>query len=444
MNLIPTRIWRYAALAWLGVVLYLTLLPFTFGDMSFAEAWARYQNIRFDGSGPRARQQWVSNVLMFVPLGFLWAGWWLHRVRSPWLQGGGAVLVAGFCLLVTASVEFLQFWIPNRGPSLTDISANATGGVIGVLAWLVSRVPVVRQAARGLIQRQHGPGAWLLVYLAAYVFVSLLPLDLVITAREWSAKLASGQWGLFVAEQGCWWGVRCVSLHVLEVLLMLPLGLWVAWRMDVSGYWSLVWAGALGVLLGLLVELGLLLTVSGVSEGASVLLHGLGAVLGAMLWAWRERLPWQWLSANLRGLLLAMLPVYLLVASLVVLAGSDGWATLEAAMAQLQSLRWLPLYYHYFIAEGQAIRSVFMNLGVYAFLGLGLWLWDLRRSAGAVAHRGAWAALFAFSLASALETSKLFLVGLRPDTAAPILGAVSAAGVYLILWWMLDGLRWRR
>lgn len=87
MNLIPTRIWRYAALAWLGVVLYLTLLPFTFGDMSFAEAWARYQNIRFDGSGPRARQQWVSNVLMFVPLGFLWAGWWLHRVRSPWLQG---------------------------------------------------------------------------------------------------------------------------------------------------------------------------------------------------------------------------------------------------------------------------------------------------------------------------------------------------------------------
>lgn len=444
MNLIPTRTWRYAALAWLGVVLYLTLLPFTFGDMSFAEAWARYQNIRFDGSGPRARQQWVSNVLMFVPLGFFWAGWWLHRVRRVWLHLPGAVLVAGFCLLVSAGVEFLQFWIPNRGPSLTDISANATGGVIGALAWLVSRVPVVRQAARDLIQHQHGPGAWLLVYLALYVFASLLPLDLVVSEREFSAKLNSGQWGLLVAPAGCWWGVRCVSLHVLEVLLMLPLGAWVAWRLNGGWLRTLLWAAGAGLGLGLLLELGLLLTVSGISEGVSVLLHGLGAVLGAWLWLWRERVPWPWLYVRLHGVLLTLLPIYLLLAVLLVYAGHAGWAGWAGAMEQAGSMRWLPLYYHYFIAEGQAIRSVFMNLGLYAFLGMGFWLWDLRSPAGIVAHRAIGPGMSAFGLASLLEACKLFLVGLRPDTAAPILGAVSAAGVYLILWWMLDGLRWRR
>lgn len=443
LNTIPTRAWRLAALAWFGVVLYLTLLPFNFGDMSLAEAWARFQNIRFDGSGPRARQQWVSNLLMFVPLGFFWAGWWLHRVRNAWVHMAGAVAVAGFCLMVTTTVEFLQFWIPNRGPSLTDISANATGGVVGALAWLVTRIPVVRQAGRGLLQRRHGPDAWMALYLAAYVLASLLPLDLVLSAQEFSARMASAGSGLWVAPDGCWAGGRCLTLRVVEAVLVAPLGLWVAWRFPGSSPRRLMRAGAAGALLGLAVETGQFMTVSGIAEGASVLTRALGAALGAGIWVARDRIPWSWMLGNLRPLLVAAMPVYIAAVALVGFAGAEGWASAEAARAQFQSMRWLPLYYHYFVAEAVAIQSVLLGMGMYVFVGLGFWLWDNRHPSGAMPGRAVTAAACAAVLSSGVEAVRLWLAALRPDTAAPILAALAASGTYLALWWVLDGWRWR-
>ncbi|OOG22002.1 hypothetical protein B1C78_15675 [Thioalkalivibrio denitrificans] len=436
MNPISTRTWRLAALGYLGVVVYLTLLPFDFSaPTTLAEAWERYQNIRFDGSGPRARQQWASNVLMFVPLGFFWAAWWLHRVRSPWLHVLGAVPVVLFCAAVTATVEFLQIWIPNRGPSLTDISANATGGVVGVLGWLVSRVPVVRYSFRELLHRRGQVGTWVAIWVAAYVFASLLPLDFIVAARELASKVASTHWGWVTAPDGCWWGIRCIAMRGLEVLLVAPLGLWVAWRLTGSAWRRLMAGFAAGLALGVLIEVGQFLTVSGIAEGVSVLLRGLGGALGAALWIVRGRIPWRDIHANLRPLVIMALPFYLVLAALMVLAGARGISSWEEVAAQFETMRWLPLYYHYFVAEATAIQSVLMHLALYAFVGLGFWLWDLRGRGGPQGHRGMPAALAAALIALLLELSKLFLVGVRPDTSAPILAALSAGMVYAGLWW---------
>jgi len=436
LNPISTRTWRLAALGYLGVVIYLTLLPFDFSaSISLADAWARYQTIRFDGSGPRARQQWASNVLMFVPLGFFWAAWFLHRVRAVWLQLAGAVLVMGFCLLVTATVEFFQIWIPNRGPSLSDMSANATGGVIGALGWLVSRIPTVRATARGLLHRRSGLATWVGVYLAAYVFASLLPLDFILSGRELAAKLSSGHWGWLTATGGCWWGIRCVVMRGLEIALAVPLGLWLAYRLRGSPARRLLLALAGGLLLGLVVELGQFMTVSGMAEGASVLLRALGAGLGAMFWLSRAQVPWQVIHRQSRLLLLMALPLYLLAVLLLSLAGARGLVTWHDAMAQLESLRWLPFYYHYFVPEALAIQSVLMHVGMYAFMGLGLWLWDLRARGGPRAVRAAWVAAAAVLLAVLVEGSKLWIAGLRPDTSTALLAALAAGGVYAAMWW---------
>jgi hypothetical protein len=436
LNPISTRTWRLAALGYLGVVVYLTLLPFDFSaPISLSEAWAQYQRIRFDGSGPRARQQWASNLLMFVPLGFFWAGWWLHRMRGAALMLLGAVPVMAFCVAVTATVEFFQIWIPNRGPSLTDMSANATGGVVGVLAWLVSRIPAVRDWARGILHRQSGAGEWVALYVAAYVFASLLPLDFVLSAREFSVKTASGHWGWLVAPDGCWWGVRCAAMRGLEVVLAAPLGLWVAWRLSGPALHRLGAALVAGLALGLVIEVGQFLTVSGIAEGASVGLRALGATLGAALWLGRARIPWRALHENLRPLLLLATPLYLFAVGVLVLAGARGLASWEAAAGQAQQMRWLPLYYHYFVPESAAIQSVLMHLAMYAFVGLGFWLWDLRARRGPFRVRGLWAAAAAAGLAVLLEASKLFLEGLRPDSAAPILAALVSGAVYTGLWW---------
>jgi glycopeptide antibiotics resistance protein len=436
LNPISTRTWQLAALGYLGVVVYLTLLPFDFSaPISLSEAWERYQNIRFDGSGPRARQQWASNLLMFVPLGFFWAAWWLHRVRNVWLHVLGALPVLVFCLAVTATVEFFQIWIPNRGPSLTDISANATGGVVGVLGWLVSRIPSVRAAGHAILHRQSGLRAWMAVYVAAYVFASLLPLDFILSARELGAKVASTHWGWITAPDGCWWGIRCVAMRALEVLLAVPVGMWVAYRLAGSASRRLMAAVATGLGLGLVVEVGQFLTVSGIAEGASVGTRTLGAALGASVWLLKARIPRRGIHANLRPLLLTALPLYMLVVALLVLTGARGISSWEEVSAQFESMRWLPFYYHYFVAEATAIQSVFMHLAMYAFVGLGVWLWDLRGRGGPRVGRGYQAAAAAALFALVLEALKLSLEGVRPDTSAPILAGLVAGSVYAGLWW---------
>jgi hypothetical protein len=232
----------------------------------------------------------------------------------------------------------------------------------------------------------------------------------------------------------------------LEVLLMVPVGMWVAWRFAGPPLHRLLLAGAAGALVGLAVELGQFLTVSGVSEGASVLLRASGGVLGAAFWLSRHRVPWLWVQENVRPLVLFLLPFYLAGVALLSLAGAEGWASWQGARAQFESMRWLPLYHHYFVAEAVAIQSVLLHLGMYAVAGAGLWFWDRDRLQVTISGRPAMlmrAGVIAAALAVILEAGKLFLVGLRPDTTAPFLAALSAAGAYAALWWGLDGVRWR-
>jgi hypothetical protein len=63
--------------AWLSLLaaLYATLLPFEFRTASLAGAWDTYTSLSFQWSRsftPDARQQWVANALLFLPLGFFW------------------------------------------------------------------------------------------------------------------------------------------------------------------------------------------------------------------------------------------------------------------------------------------------------------------------------------------------------------------------------------
>ena len=432
----PRHSWRLVALGYLAVVVYLTLLPFEFSSTSsLSDAWAQYLDMRFEAGARASRQQRVANLLMFLPLGFLFSGWWLYRLQRIEARLAGVLLVSAVCLAVTASVEFLQIWIPNRTPSLTDMSANVIGGLAGALLWQLTRVPVIRATVRHFLFRRSGVVTWLAIYLAAYVFISWLPLDLMVSKQELSDKLASDQWGWLMAPDGCWQGLRCVTLRGLEIALALPLGLWVACHFKLDLWRRLLFAMGAGLLLGLVVESGQLLTVSGIAEGASVWLRALGAGLGAGVWLYRDRFAARYWLLHLHALLLLVLPLYLLMVGSLVLIDAQGLAPRDAIVSQLGSLRWMPFYYYYFVPEATAIQSVFLHLGMYSFIGLGGWLWDWRTRAGPQARRSVRFVGIAAGVALLLEASKLLLAGLRPDTSAPLLAGLSAGGVYLALWW---------
>lgn len=115
----PTR----ARLSWvlllyfLGIIGVITLAPFRFSIP---------REIRVLGSG-----DWfdiVANILLFVPLGFLYP---LTRAGD---EDVSVLHVLGLGLLLSAMIETTQLFEPDRFSSLVDVLTNGIGAAVGTMA----------------------------------------------------------------------------------------------------------------------------------------------------------------------------------------------------------------------------------------------------------------------------------------------------------------------
>lgn len=90
---------------------------------------------------PSYRADVIANILGFMPFGFVLCGFFaLSRPRVQAILI--STLVGG---LLSLSVEFLQYYIPRRDSSLTDVISNTTGSLLGAL---IARPELVRFALR--------------------------------------------------------------------------------------------------------------------------------------------------------------------------------------------------------------------------------------------------------------------------------------------------------
>lgn len=130
--LLPRSIARLALGAALGFILLTTLAPFP---------GARAPD--FVGClicGTRGSADAVVNLLLYIPLG--------AALMISGRAGGRAVALAG---ILSASIEFLQIFIPGRDPSLGDVFFNTCGAAVGqVSVHFLARwaTPDTRTAAR--------------------------------------------------------------------------------------------------------------------------------------------------------------------------------------------------------------------------------------------------------------------------------------------------------
>ncbi len=120
-------------LAVVALIAYGSLYPFNFkrdaidGDLFNALSslsWARA------GRGDR-----VSNVLLYIPLGFC-LFLWIESGRRRWLA---AVVVVVLGAMLSLLIEVAQMFISPRVPSLTDLSLNTLGTLAGTAAGFVWR-----------------------------------------------------------------------------------------------------------------------------------------------------------------------------------------------------------------------------------------------------------------------------------------------------------------
>lgn len=164
-----TRLPRYLALAYSGLIVYASLHPFSgwrdlgLSPLAFLDAaWPRYWTA-FD---------LIINALVYFPLGFLLTltlrrppGWYLAVCAAVLL--GSAI---SFCL------ESLQTWLPSRVASNLDLACNSFGTAVGALlaSWRGERffTRLVRIQHNLLPPLQHAEiglvliGLWLLTQLS--------------------------------------------------------------------------------------------------------------------------------------------------------------------------------------------------------------------------------------------------------------------------------------
>jgi len=170
----PVLLARYLALAWLGLVIYGSLHPFSgwrdtgISPFAFLEgAWPRYWTT-FD---------LATNVAVYMPLGFL---------LTLALRGlPGRFTAPALALLLSATVslvlEALQTWLPSRVPSNVDLACNALGSLLGAIwaqvvgprvfvrfaAWQKRLIAPIPHAELGLTLL----GLWLLIPLSPEILL---------------------------------------------------------------------------------------------------------------------------------------------------------------------------------------------------------------------------------------------------------------------------------
>ncbi|MBU1394799.1 MAG: VanZ family protein [Gammaproteobacteria bacterium] len=266
-----------AALVYTAFVIYGSLVPLEFRALPWDEAVARFGAIPFLQLGIGSRADWVANLLLFIPLTFLWMGA---------LSAGGRRLrtvLTALALIPVASalsvgIEFTQLFFPQRTVSQNDIFAETLGGIVGVLAWrgtgnrfvgwLQSWQQVHARAA--LAERM----AW--VYLAGVLVYNVLPLDLTISLVEIFHQWRDGKVNLIPFGRLPDDAAYALYEVATDALIWTPLAL--LWRLDGTRSAWRVWGMTLATAAAL--EVMQLFVYSRVSDVTDLFTAAAGAVLG--------------------------------------------------------------------------------------------------------------------------------------------------------------------
>ncbi|MEO6696735.1 MAG: VanZ family protein, partial [Gammaproteobacteria bacterium] len=429
--LIPSRRLFYAGLAYLAFVIYGSLVPLDFHYHPFAEAWRSFTNIPYLRLGVASRADWVANILLYIPLGFIGAALLGSGSRSFFGSLIAALLVFAFSAAIAVGVEFTQQFFPPRTVSLNDLIAELLGAASGILLWQVSGKRLTRLGIEVAVGGVHALRALMVLYALGYLTVSLFPYDFLVSASEISWKLAHTVDSLSFWPASCNSRLLCLIKLMAEAVAVLPLGALFGKYLAKprNGLFS---ALLLGALLGLAIETLQFFLASGITEGVSVLTRAVGVAAGLVLFNFASVANFSRFKIYLRPAVLLMLPIYLL--GLAVVSGwfSADWIGIEQALAKLDTLRFIPFYYHYYTSETTALRSLLVNVAMYLPAGIGYWAWTQRGVDDYGNAGGLRAGLLGAFIALLMESGRLFLEAKRPDPTDLLIAALAAGFAYTL------------
>ena len=419
---------RIAAALYTLFVVYGCLIPLDFTPVPWDQAWAVYRHIPEFRPGPFSSTDFTANVLLFIPLAFLWAGaFGAGRKHVTNVLMG--IVAWGAAVLFQAVIEFAQIYAPPRSVQLWDVIAAAWGAGIGVVAWFAAGGAVRRALHRwDAVQGRQGVAGWLVApYAIALFFYNVLPADLTL-----SASSLYGKWdrGLIRPIPFTSLGGDPVTAFFgigSEILLWLPL----AMLLVLGRGWRRFSAWGVTVLFAVAIEGIQLLVQSRVSDSTDILCAAAGAAAGVWLGArFRAERPDGDTAAALepRHRYVGMALAAIAWSAILVFGFSYPFNFhYEPSIlhARIEGLTAVPFRSYWLATEARAVSDLLLQLILFAPLGV-------IAAFGAVRSRAPWAGkaagvasfLVAGGVAAGIEALQVFLPGKVPDSTDIAVAAI--------------------
>lgn len=205
MSFPSRRSYTVLALLSAAFVLYGSLVPLDFAAVPLEDAMAEVEAFLRMETARLSRIDFLTNVALLVPFGFLAMGALRAADRGQWAVGrawvvsrGSGVdplIVMGLSVVIALAAELSQIFFPDRSPSMLDVVAQMVGAAIGVLGWYLAGRSVTTWLRALDEERDLSQRATRLVGLvvAVEVVMQLMPLDLTIRPEELAAKYREGR-----------------------------------------------------------------------------------------------------------------------------------------------------------------------------------------------------------------------------------------------------------
>jgi len=426
------KLLRWFFLFYCLFIVYGSFIPFRFSDdWEFVRAqFARFFTPPYDhGSRQFSIPDVLSNILLFVPFGFLWVGGEFSLRASRRLSK--AILAGGVLgLLCGLAIESGQMFSPGRIASILDASCNGLGSATGAAAGYL-----LFQAFRGnfgliLLQLlQQRPSLVLLVFLLlAPIADSYYPFDVTLDVSTVWHNLKNARLIPFAGGLHRFW----LDLLVEKFLLFGAIGYLTMRNLSQgkSPARGLAWAACTAV--AVLIEAGKLFFVGRAPNLDNVVLSSLGALAGVLLIP--PLAATDFARQHARGLLATLI---LCTLAYVELTPFDWIQTFDQIPSRIAAIEWLPFSSYYSAEPEAALFDLAKKMFLLGPLGFLIAAAD---STGSSRKRIARAAAAGLLVGLILEASQIALQSRTPSlTDVLLFGGAAWAGAMIF-----ERYRWMR
>ncbi len=264
------------------VIALASLFPWHLSQWKFQQAVSELGQHPW-GVDPFRKVEWVGNFLLFLPIGFVGAGWITLDRLSSGFRWAGLLLVLVLGVLLSLLFEIIQFGNVSAVTSRNDVFANGVGLLIGVGCWVLFGeffVNLVRTRTR--VWRTPQPVDWLLDgYLISLLIYSMWPLNLTLQPLELYHRFNSGYVRLVPFMDGSFSPYKFMA----SAILFLPIGAWgtIVGTTTTQPLRPVKWSSLIGIGVVLIAEGIQLFALQRIFDTTDILADSSGVVLGAWL-----------------------------------------------------------------------------------------------------------------------------------------------------------------